>query len=100
MFFPAKYLISGYLGDFVKLFPAGQLSPEYVKAVKTPLAHIPLIAMGGIGLSSFSAYAKAGVSAFGIGSGIVDKTAIANGDFSKITQLAKTYVEEIEKAFQ
>ena len=33
----------------VKIFPAGALGPGYIKAIKAPLSHIPLLAVGGIG---------------------------------------------------
>ena len=32
--------------DFVKVFPAAQLGPAYIKAVRGPLNHIPLLAVG------------------------------------------------------
>ena len=31
----------------MKLFPAGSLGPDYVKAVRAPLSHIPFLAVGG-----------------------------------------------------
>ena len=31
----------------MKLFPAGSLGPDYVKAVRAPLSHIPFLAFGG-----------------------------------------------------
>lgn len=36
--------------DFVKMFPAGVLGLEYLKAVRGPLRHIPMCAVGGISL--------------------------------------------------
>lgn len=78
--------------DFVKLFPISNLGPEYVKAVKAPLSHIKLLAVGGIHDGNMSTYLKAGVTGFGIGSNITDKKLIASGEFEKITDLAKRYV--------
>jgi Entner-Doudoroff aldolase len=34
--------------DYVKLFPAGELGKDYIKALMSPLQHIPFIAVGGI----------------------------------------------------
>ncbi|MDO5378703.1 MAG: bifunctional 4-hydroxy-2-oxoglutarate aldolase/2-dehydro-3-deoxy-phosphogluconate aldolase [Clostridia bacterium] len=34
--------------DIVKLFPAGELGLGYIKAVRGPLAHIPMSAVGGV----------------------------------------------------
>ncbi|MBR2339865.1 MAG: bifunctional 4-hydroxy-2-oxoglutarate aldolase/2-dehydro-3-deoxy-phosphogluconate aldolase [Clostridia bacterium] len=79
--------------DFVKLFPVTNMGTEYVKAIRAPLSHIKLLAVGGIDVSNMQKYIAAGVSGFGIGSNIIDKKALAEGDYGKITELAKKYVE-------
>lgn len=78
--------------DFVKLFPISNLGSDYVRAVKAPLSHIKLLAVGGIYDENIAEYLSAGVSGFGIGSNITDKKLIANGEFDKITALARKYV--------
>ena len=85
--------------DFVKLFPVTALGPAYVKAVRGPLSHIPLLAVGGVDLSNLADYAKAGVSGFGIGGNIVDKKMLANNDYQAITELAKQYVSTIKALY-
>ena len=82
--------------DFVKLFPVTSLGPSYVKAVRGPLNHIPLLAVGGVDLSNLADYAKAGVSGFGIGGNIVDKKMLEAGDYAAITDLAKRYVSTVK----
>ena len=82
--------------DFVKLFPITNLGSEYVKAIKAPLSHIELLAVGGIDLSNIASYKKAGVSGFGIGSNITDKCMITNEDWQGITALAKQYTQAIK----
>ena len=82
--------------DFVKLFPVTSLGPSYVKAVRGPLNHIPLLAVGGVDLSNLADYAKAGVSGFGVGGNIVDKKMLETGDYAAITDLAKRYVSTIK----
>lgn len=77
--------------DFVKLFPVTNLGAEYVKAVKAPLSHIDLLAVGGIDLDNIPLYKKAGACGFGVGSNITDKSMIANEDWQGITELAKQY---------
>lgn len=81
--------------DFVKLFPVTALGPGYVKAVRGPLPHIPLLAVGGVDLSNLADYAKAGVCGFGIGGNIVDKAALKTGDYAAVTALAGQYVKAI-----
>jgi len=78
--------------DFVKLFPVDNLGVGYVKAVKAPLSHIKMLAVGGVGLDNIPEYLKIGVSGFGIGSNIIDKKLIEAKDFDGITALAEKYV--------
>lgn len=85
--------------DFVKLFPVTALGPAYVKAVRGPLNHIPLLAVGGVDLSNLSDYAKAGVSGFGIGGNIVDKKMLEAGDYDAIAKLAERYVSTIRSLY-
>lgn len=85
-----KAHISG--ADFVKLFPITNMGVDYVKAVKAPLSHIKLLAVGGITENNMKEYIKAGVSGFGVGSNIIDKKMLAEEDYSGITALAEKYV--------
>lgn len=81
--------------DFVKLFPITSLGIDYVKAVRAPLSHIKLIAVGGIHDGNMKDYLKAGVCGFGIGSNIIDKKLIEAEDYDGITELAKKYVSAL-----
>lgn len=83
--------------SFIKLFPVDSLGPAYVKAVRAPLSHIPMTAVGGINLDNLESFYKAGVSGFGIGGNIVDKRMIEAGDYDGLTCLAKKYVQAIAK---
>lgn len=85
-----------YGADFVKLFPISNLGLDYVKAIKAPLSHIKFLAVGGIDENNMSDYLKIGVCGFGIGSNIVNKKLVENGEFDKITTLAKKYTEVID----
>ncbi len=85
-----------YGADFIKLFPITSFGPEYVKAVKAPLSHLKFLAVGGVSLDNMSEYLNVGVSGFGLGSNIIDKKAIANDDYGKITALAELYVKAVK----
>lgn len=85
-----------YGADFVKLFPVSTFGTEYVKAVKAPLSHIKLLAVGGVDENNIKDYAKAGACGFGIGSNIVNKKYIEEGNFDKITELARAFLAAIE----
>ena len=83
--------------DFVKLFPVNALGAAYVKAIRAPLSHIRLLAVGGICPDNMGEYLQAGIAGFGIGSNITPKDAIKAKDFERITALARQYAEEIAK---
>lgn len=79
--------------DFVKLFPITNMGVSYVKAITAPLSHIKLLAVGGVSLDNMDEYKKAGVCGFGLGANIIDKKALSEGDYAKITRLAEKYSE-------
>ena len=81
--------------DYVKLFPITSMGPEYVKAVTAPLSNVKLLAVGGIDENNMEAYLKAGICGFGVGSNIIDKKCLADGNFTGITALAKKYTERL-----
>ena len=82
--------------DFVKVFPVTNMGIEYFKAVKAPLSHIKLIAVGGINEKNMSEFIDAGICGFGIGSNIVNKKMIEEENFEEITNLAKKYTAVIK----
>lgn len=57
--------------DIVKVFPAS-VGPDYIKDIRGPLSHIPLMPTGGITLNNVSDYFKVGAVAVGIGSDLVN----------------------------
>lgn len=85
-----------YGADFVKLFPASNFGPEYVKAIKAPLGHIKLTVVGGIDENNMKDYIKSGVSGFGVGTNITNKKMIMENDFNGITELARKYVSVLK----
>lgn len=81
--------------DFVKVFPADNLGSSYIKAVKAPLNHIPLLAVGGVNENNVGAFIKAGAAGVGVGGNLVNKEWIEAGEFDKITALAKEFINNI-----
>jgi len=79
--------------DFVKLFPAGDMGVGYLKSIKAPLSHMKFIATGGITEKNIPDFLKAGAAGFGVGGNLVNKEWIDAGEFDKITNLAKRYLE-------
>ena len=81
--------------DIVKMFPAGVLGLEYLKAVRGPLRHIPMCAVGGINPENIGLFLEAGIRCFGIGGNLVSVEAVRRGDFHKLTQAALGYRQAI-----
>ena len=83
--------------DAVKVFPAGNLGPGYIKAVKAPLSHIPLMAVGGVNEKNAADFMKAGCVGLGVGGNLVNKDWIENGEWAKITALAKEFMKAVNE---
>lgn len=81
--------------DFVKLFPISSLGADYVKAIRAPLKHIRMLAVGGVTELNVAEYLTAGICGFGIGSNIVDSKAVEHNNFETIRQRAKSYVKAV-----
>ena len=79
--------------SFVKIFPAGNMGPAYVKALKAPLAHVPLLAVGGVTLGNAADFMKAGCVGIAVSGPLANREAIAAGQWDKITDIARAYVE-------
>lgn len=82
--------------DFVKLFPIDLYGgAKYIKTLRAPLSHIPMLAVGGVNPDNMAEFLSAGAVGLGIGSGVVDKKLIEAGEFEKITELAKRYTAQL-----
>lgn len=93
-FTPTEVLTAWDAGaPLIKLFPAEIGGPAHVQALKGPFPQIPLMATGGVTLETLPAFFKAGVSAVGLGGSLVPKSAIAAGDYERITGIARQFVE-------
>lgn len=82
--------------DFVKLFPAGEMGTGYLKAMKAPLSHIDMLAVGGIDENNVAAYLAAGAVGAGIGGNLVNRQWVAAGEYDKITKKARALVAAVK----
>jgi len=82
--------------DFVKVFPAGNFGAGYIKAVKAPLSHIPMLAVGGVSEKNVAEFLAAGAEGVGIGGNMAKKDWIEAGEFYKLTEAAKATVAAIK----
>ena len=85
-----------YGADIVKMFPAGVLGPAYIKAVKAPLKHIPMTAVGGVSPDNCADFIKAGCVGVGVGGNLVSPKLVAEGKFDEITKTAEAYVAALK----
>lgn len=81
--------------DIVKLFPAGELGLGYIKAVRGPLAHIPMSAVGGVKPENVKDFLNAGVCGFGVGGQLVLSKAVKSGDDAAIEARAREFTQAI-----
>lgn len=76
--------------DALKIFPAGELGPGYIRALKAVLPdETPLYAVGGIKSDNLINYLKAGC----IGAGLGGELYLAGQSVSQTTDNAKTFIE-------
>ncbi|RNB82912.1 bifunctional 4-hydroxy-2-oxoglutarate aldolase/2-dehydro-3-deoxy-phosphogluconate aldolase [Brevibacillus panacihumi] len=96
VFTPSEMLRAVNLGAaMIKLFPASVLGPSFIKDVKGPLSHIPIMCTGGITLDTAKAYLDAGANAVGAGSALLRKDLIEAGDWTGLTEEAKCWLAAI-----
>ena len=78
--------------DFLKLFPADTLGPGYVRALRAPMPFLKIIPTGGVSLETLPAFIQAGCAGVALGSNLVSKQILRDGDWPKLTDLARQYV--------
>ena len=81
--------------DLVKLFPASVVTLKTIKEISVPLNHIPLVCFGGVTVENIKEVLATGVVGVGMATTILNKEALANKDYAKITELAKAVTEQI-----
>ncbi len=98
-FTPTEALLSYESGaDFVKLFPADQVGPTYIKNILAPLPMLQIIPTGGVSPETVGDFVRAGSVAVGAGSTLISKEALKKGDFAAITARAREFVNAIQAA--
>jgi len=77
--------------DIVKLFPAAVLGLGYIKAIRGPITHIPMTAVGGINAENAQSFLDAGCVGVSVGGNLVNNKLIEAGDYEAIKKLALEY---------
>ncbi|MFQ5795747.1 MAG: bifunctional 4-hydroxy-2-oxoglutarate aldolase/2-dehydro-3-deoxy-phosphogluconate aldolase [Candidatus Bipolaricaulia bacterium] len=98
-FTPTEILTAWQAGaDVVKVFSASVGGPSYFKDLKGPFPQVRLMPTGGVNIQTTPEFIKAGACAVGAGSAMVDKMAVANKDWAKLTDTARRFVEAVKQA--
>jgi len=81
--------------DFVKLFPADQAGPGYVRSVLAPMPHLPIMPTGGVTPDNVGDWLAAGCVAVGLGSSLVDTGTVARGEWRVLEERARRVVSAV-----
>jgi len=82
---PTEMVEADQLGaDFIKLFPASAVGPNFIREIKGPLPHLKIIPSGGVHRGNMIDLIQSGASAVGIGGGLMKKDWIQNRKFDQI----------------
>jgi 2-dehydro-3-deoxyphosphogluconate aldolase/(4S)-4-hydroxy-2-oxoglutarate aldolase len=84
--------------DIVKVFPATALGPGFIKDVRAPLPQVKLMPTGGVTVENAGEWIRAGAAAVGVGSALLDATAIASGDYAGLRSRAERIVANVRAA--
>jgi 2-dehydro-3-deoxyphosphogluconate aldolase/(4S)-4-hydroxy-2-oxoglutarate aldolase len=77
--------------DFVKVFPCSAVGgARYIRALKGPLPHIPMVPTGGVSVETAAELIEAGAAALGVGGELMSAR--------EIERTARRFVSEVRKA--
>ena len=82
----------------LKLFPAGDLPPKYIKSLKGPLDGTEYVAIGGVTPDNIGDFFRNGFLGVGLGSAILPKKVIAEGNWAEGTEYVKDLLRRIREA--
>ncbi len=89
---PSEVMTAVALGaDAVKIFPAHQFGPKYLKDLNGPFPGVPLVPSGGVNAGNAKAFLDAGALAVSAGTDVVSPADVAAGNWSDITAKAKAF---------
>lgn len=90
-------LVHEWGADFVKLFPADQLGPAFIKAIRAPMPHLRIVPTGGVDLKTAEDFLKAGCVALGLGSSLLKPDLLKSENWHELARLAAQYIDITRK---
>ncbi|HWL54418.1 MAG TPA: bifunctional 4-hydroxy-2-oxoglutarate aldolase/2-dehydro-3-deoxy-phosphogluconate aldolase [Chthoniobacteraceae bacterium] len=95
---PTEALVAHECGaDFIKLFPADQLGPGYVKNLLAPMPQLRIVPTGGVTRENAAAYFAAGCAALGVGSCLVNAAVLEQEDWAGLRARAADLVAAVSR---
>ena len=82
--------------DFIKIFPADGLGPNYIKALRAPLPHLKIVPTGGVDVHNVADFLKAGCVALGVGSSLVSAQILQDSNWPELTRRAAEFVKAVQ----
>ena len=82
--------------DIIKIFPGELFGPKIIKSIKGPVPQAELMPTGGVTAENAAEWIKAGAVALGAGSSLT--AGAKTGDYDKIAETAKLFIERIKQA--
>lgn len=87
--------------DLVKIFPCDAVGgARYIKSLKAPLPHVPMIPTGGVNLANVADLIRAGAAAVGVGGELVSKAALSRENLDQVAAAAAKYLAAVREARQ
>jgi len=95
---PTEVMVAQALGaHVVKVFPASLGGPAYLRALRGPFPDVPFMPTGGVGVNNIVEWFKAGAIAVGAGGDHVSNADVSAGDWSAITESARSFVAALDQ---
>lgn len=82
--------------DVLKIFPGDVATPNFIKSVLGPIPHAQMMPSGGVDVDNVDQWIKAGAIAVGAGSSLT--AGAKTGDYGRITETGRLFVERIKAA--
>jgi 2-dehydro-3-deoxyphosphogluconate aldolase/(4S)-4-hydroxy-2-oxoglutarate aldolase len=97
---PTEVMLAHKAGaDFVKVFPCSYVGgAKYIRALKAPLPHVPLVAAGGVTQSTAAHFISAGAAALGVGEDLIPRQAVHLKQGAWIRELASRFLKFVRQA--
>ena len=82
--------------DVLKVFPGDLAGPRFIKDIHGPIPHAMMMPSGGVDVDNVKEWIKAGAIAVGAGSSLT--AGAKTGDYDRITETGRLFVQRIQEA--